>query len=285
MHISDIVVHLTDRKVISSSNWNCKTLTGGTSSQIYLLSRGTGTDFIVKLNEAKVIYAEAEFLAAYQQLVLLPQLVFVDPSNKFMVYTYLPGSAGDSDGSKKEILCTLAAELLNQYQPSFSEGWGRQDALVDSWEKFLSEEVQEATQILAPFLKKQNFSIPAPLPLHRDRNKVARKPYLVHGDCGVHNFIFKEGRLVGVIDPTPVFGFPHYDLIYAFFSTPAELTKEVLDSAITVLSTDVPARKQLYEEVLIVLYQRLGICVKHHPVDFPAYLEAWNYWREIVDCQ
>lgn len=28
--------------------------------------------------------------------------------------------------------------------------------------------------------------------------------YLLHGDFGFHNVLFKEGRLTGIIDPTPV---------------------------------------------------------------------------------
>lgn len=282
MHISNIIVNLTERKIISSSNWSCKVLSGGTMSQIYLLYQESGTAIIVKMNEPKMIKAEAEFLAAYQHLVFLPELVFVDSSYKFMAYTYLPGYTGNSYSNKKKVLRTLAAELINQYQASSIEGWGWQNAPVNSWAQFLAVEVQEATKILTSYLKKENLYIPAPLPLDSVQDTFPRKPYLIHGDCGIHNFIFQEGRLIGVIDPTPVFGFPHYDLIYAFFSSPAELTKDVLDSAINVLSSDLPNSKQLYEEVLIGLYQRMSICVKHHPADFPAYLEAWNYWREIV---
>ena len=46
------------------------------------------------------------------------------------------------------------------------------------------------------------------------------------------NFIFRENRLYGVIDPLPSLGDPLYDLIYAFCSTPEDLTKEAIDYAI-----------------------------------------------------
>ena len=37
--------------------------------------------------------------------------------------------------------------------------------------------------------------------------------------------------LHGVIDPLPVLGDPIYDLIYAFCSTPEDVTKETIDYA------------------------------------------------------
>jgi hypothetical protein len=40
--------------------------------------------------------------------------------------------------------------------------------------------------------------------------------------------------------------------------------------------------KRLYEEVLLGLFIRLARCKLHHPVDLPAYLNAWNKWKEIV---
>nr|WP_239587430.1 phosphotransferase [Bacillus pakistanensis] len=55
--------------------------------------------------------------------------------------------------------------------------------------------------------------------LAESSNRIPSKgPFLLHGDCGVHNFVFKGGSLSGVIDPTPVLGEPLYDLLYAFCS-------------------------------------------------------------------
>ncbi len=105
----------------------------------------------------------------------------------------------------------------------------------------------------------------------------------MHGDCGVHNFIFNDGELFGVIDPIPVIGDPIYDLIYAFCSSPDDLTKETIDSAVSQLmikkEKNIPF---LYEEVIIGLYLRLGTCIKHHPHDFEEYLKAWYYWKDLI---
>jgi aminoglycoside phosphotransferase (APT) family kinase protein len=109
--------------------------------------------------------------------------------------------------------------------------------------------------------------------------KETREPYLLHGDCGVHNFIFQGGHLSGVIDPTPIIGDPLYDLIYAFCSSPDDLSKETIDFAVSYLLHK--RDNKLYQDVIIGLYLRLGTCRKHHPNDFEEYLKAWSYWKDL----
>lgn len=287
MEISTILAYLTKEKILPPADWKCTAMAGGTMSEVFLLQPETGRPVVIKINEAKVTKAEADFLSVYSSLSLLPKLVAVDSEYRFMAYTYLPGSTGyPSDSSKKELLQALVSGLINRYQPASSiEDWGWQEAPVKSWQQFLMEEVQTAEEILIPYLKKKNLRIASPPAKGKTYNLHKSAPYLIHGDCGVHNFIFREKRLAGIIDPTPVLGWPHYDVIYAFFSTPHELTKETLDAAFKGFTLPLPDRQQFYKEVLIGLYQRLAICVKHHPEDFHAYLQAWRHWEEIVDSE
>ena len=86
-----------------------------------------------------------------------------------------------------------------------------------------------------------------------------------------------------MIDPTPVLGEHLYDLIYASCSSPDNLTRETIDSAVSHLVFRGKKSGQiLYEEVLIGLYLRLATCIRHHPNDLEDYLKAWNYWKDIV---
>ncbi|WP_237690810.1 phosphotransferase [Paenibacillus caui] len=102
--------------------------------------------------------------------------------------------------------------------------------------------------------------------------------YLLHGDCGVHNFLFSQGKLAGVIDPTPVVGDPVYDLIYAFCSSPDELRPDIIRPSMERLSAALHKSYDLKSEVLVGLYFRLDACIRHHPKDLDAYLEAWSNW-------
>ena len=64
---------------------------------------------------------------------------------------------------------------------------------------------------------------------------IEREPFLLHGDCRIHNFTFNDRQLVNLIDPTPVIGNPFYDLIYTFCSTPDDFKKTNIDSAVSLL--------------------------------------------------
>lgn len=104
----------------------------------------------------------------------------------------------------------------------------------------------------------------------------------MHGDLGFHNFIFQENKLHGVIDPLPVLGDPIYDLIYAFCSTPEDLTKETIGYAMKQCVFHKNDR-DLYEEIVIGLYLRIDTCLRHHPKDLEDYLAAWRYWMGEVE--
>jgi Ser/Thr protein kinase RdoA (MazF antagonist) len=62
--------------------------------------------------------------------------------------------------------------------------------------------------------------------------------FLLHGDCGVHNFVFDQNTIVGVIDPSPIVGPVLYDFLYAFCSSPDNLNLETLIPTFTLLNHD-----------------------------------------------
>jgi hypothetical protein len=105
--------------------------------------------------------------------------------------------------------------------------------------------------------------------------------YLLHGDTGVHNFVFHELTLVGVIDPSPMIGPLLYDFTYAFCSSPDDLNLETLMAAFTLLNHEPMERSRLIEEVIFQLYCRIGICIRLHPHDLEDYLKAWEYWKAL----
>ncbi|WP_186763941.1 aminoglycoside phosphotransferase family protein [Planomicrobium sp. CPCC 101079] len=285
MDISKVMKELEDKKLILGDNQKCKPLTGGTVSEIYLLSIENGSDFVIKSNKPDIVKSEAEFLDLYRDIPLLPELIYTDPTNKYIIYTYIPGATVNvSTPNKKEILQAMVVDLLNNYKTvSSTEGWGWRDSPINSWGNFLLTEVRRSSEVLTDHLLKVDVELVMALTMRAGRYESLGDPFLIHGDCGIHNFIMEDGRLSGVIDPAPVYGPPLYDLIYAFCSSPADLTKETLDSAASLLVVQPIDKKWLYEEVAIVLYLRLATCLKHHPADFASYLAAWNYWKNIIN--
>ncbi|MBO0586862.1 hypothetical protein [Sporosarcina sp. E16_8] len=106
--------------------------------------------------------------------------------------------------------------------------------------------------------------------------------FLLHGDTGVHNFVFQHNRLTGIIDPSPIAGPIIYDFTYAFCSSPDDLDVETLLSVFSLLKQVPIGKVRLIEEVIFQLYTRIGVCVKVHPHDLEDYLKAWDYWRRLM---
>ncbi|GHI00335.1 phosphotransferase [Neobacillus kokaensis] len=276
MEIQKIIKQLIHNHIINSEPMEYKQLNGGTVSELYLLNMGD-CKYVVKSNAPQIIKSEASFLYHYRNSPLLPKLLFVENSYKYIVYSFIVGSTNYDRENKKEMLKQLVQGLQNHYKSVPKDvGWGWADQPQDSWQSFLLDEIMAAKDIIHSRFDYHHHDFL--LTIAQNMNNES-KPYLLHGDCGVHNFIFNNGQLNGVIDPTPVIGDPLFDLIYAFCSSPDDLTKETIDSAASHLTNKHEiSHSFLYKNVLIGLYLRLGACIKHHPHDFEEYYKAWNYW-------
>lgn len=283
MNIQDILLELTERQIIYLKNMQYIPFVGGTSSTIGAISYNGNPKYVLKINQPSVIESEAIFLKFYCRNAFLPKLIYVEPSNRYLVYSYITGSTEYPMKDQSKVLEELVIMLINHYKPVFNpKGWGWADDLTDSWQQFILSETLEANKILGSTLNKEDSEIVLKLVNSHCRYDYLKEPYLLHGDCGVHNFIFNDNSICGVIDPTPVLGDPLYDYIYAFCSSPEELTVETLESTANNLVFNRPKVEKLHEEVLIGLYLRLATCKKHHPKDLEQYLKAWNYWKQII---
>ncbi|AJQ60023.1 aminoglycoside phosphotransferase [Bacillus thuringiensis] len=271
MEISIITAQLIKEKVISHYPNSVKALNGGTTSTVYLLDE----QYVVKLNESDVIREAAYFLQFYKKDELFPKLLYKEPLNRYIVYSFLEGTTSCKLGHKRSVLCKLVKEVINKYEVATEvDGWGWKENLLQSWSEFLTTNVIEAHENVRRYISEEEYRTVLNL---ANRDAGINQPFLLHGDLGFHNFIFKENKLHGVIDPLPVLGDPIYDLIYAFCSTPENLTKETINYA---MKQCVFHKKDcdLYEEIVIGLYLRIDTCLRHHPKDLEDYLIAWRYW-------
>ncbi|MEX0416763.1 phosphotransferase family protein [Bacillus sp. C30] len=278
MNISVIAKQLVNEKIISHYPNSMKVLSGGTTSTVYLLDE----KYVVKLNEAKVIREEANFLSFYEGNALCSKLLYKEPLHTYFVYSFLEGSTSCEQGHKRSTLITLVKEVINKYKivPG-TDGWGWKESLVQSWNEFLRANVMEAYENVRRYISEEEYRIVLKLANSPNRGTGINQPFLVHGDFGFHNFIFRENKLCGVIDPLPVLGDPIYDLIYAFCSTPEDLTKEAICYAMKQCVFHKKER-DLYEEMVIGLYLRIDTCIRHHPKDLEDYLVAWRYWMNEI---
>ncbi|CAM4052832.1 phosphotransferase [Lederbergia lenta] len=254
-------------------------LKGGTSSSVWKLLGDNHHQYVLKNNDCDTIKAESHYLFTYQSVEILPKVVYVDISNNYYIYTYLSGEVKTGISNKKIFLKELVSKLISHYTPTNNDDWGWIQDLSINWHQYLVGEINAAREIIGARLTDKDYELVKSLAQKENRRN--GKPYLLHGDCGVHNFLQKDNRLVAVIDPMPLAGPLIYELVFAFCSSPEQLTMEVIFEVAKELPNFQNDKKQLVEEVIIGLYIRMLRCIYHHPQDLPAYLNAWNYWTTL----
>ncbi|WP_219837599.1 phosphotransferase [Paenibacillus sp. R14(2021)] len=252
-------------------------LTGGTVSTLVSVGYSDSVPrFVVKMNKPDVIKAEASFLKTYEAVALFPTLHYVDPSDRFMIYRYIPGMTDERRVKKKDWMCTLVEDVLNHYVrlpgDSVPKPSSRLSCSISGFEW--------ARDVIGQHLGEEDFQFVIELSRQAVEIKEGRDTYLLHGDFGLHNFLFNEGRLMGVIDPIPAQDELIYDLVYAFCSTPDDMILETIQPAAAMLKNWHPADSGgLHREVMLGLYRRIACCIYYHPHDLGGYLQTWSYWR------
>ncbi|MBD2870631.1 aminoglycoside phosphotransferase family protein [Paenibacillus arenilitoris] len=268
--------------IIESADFTIRNRKGTTDGLVYTLACGEETKYVLKLDDPTQIRLAEMFLTAYRESELLPRLLYADPSKTFILYTYIEGTTYDNRGSKLDWMTDLVERLLNRYKPAEpSAGWGRIEYPCASWREFNERSLAYAAEDTAGLLSEEDQRLARAL-FKRLKDEGPEAKYLLHGDTGVHNFVYSGNKLAGVIDPSPMAGPVLYDFTYAFCSSPDDLTIETLRASHALLQHGRAEEERLIDEVVFQLYCRIGICRRHHPQDLDAYKEAWSYWKALV---
>lgn len=283
-----IVHELQQKGIVEADCTVSKHMKGTTNGFVCLLSVADQPAYVLKIDDPQQNYITARFLNGYGGNPLLPKLIYADPQNAYLVYTYIAGSSYNTRGSKSSWLKSVTEQLIGAYVVAEAHnGWGWMDEPVDSWSDFVMERLQEAHSEIGGLLSEEDYVFvqqiaAVHIPTVVEPGNENLQAYWLHGDCGAHNFLFEHGGLTGVIDPSPMIGPPLYDLIYAFCSSPDDLTLETLQEAAASLS---PSNAEpldpslLIRETIVQLYCRIATCLRHHADDLPAYLDAWALWK------
>lgn len=278
--IQETIRDLHERGIISYPDKVVINRNGTTEGLVYTLSVNGEPKYILKLDHPQNNVWVIQLLRTYRHTALFPQLLFSDPANTYIVYTYISGITHYNRGSKIDWMSLLVKELFNRYV-SYSETdlWGRLEYPRGSWLEFNERSVEGAKEYIGERLPIEDYDLVKSLAAKISQDVGQEAKLLLHGDMGVHNFVFHQSALVGVIDPSPMAGPVLYDFTYAFCSSPDDLTVETLFATFDLLDHKPMERIRLIEEVVVQLYCRIGICILHHPHDLAEYLEAWEYWR------
>jgi hypothetical protein len=281
--IKDVLDQLRQIHIIHNGITNIKELSGTTDGRVFNLIDNNSMSYILKFDRIEQVQLIKTFYQSYEDITLFPKILLTDHDKSFILYSYIKGTTHINRGLKKDWLATLVCKLLNHYEifQNF-DIWGRIDYPCGSWFEFNEISIREAKANIQDTLSMEDYHIVESLVYKLFEGESNINRYLLHGDTGIHNFVFDQYSLKGVIDPSPMVGPLIYDFIYAFCSSPDDINTDTLFSSYYLLDHKPVTDSRLIEEVAIQLYCRIGICLRHHREDLPDYLRAWKYWKVLL---
>lgn len=235
----------------------------GVSSRVILLN----DKYLIKQNTKEALNAEVEFLKLNKS-DMFQEIIYVDNDYRFVVYKFIVGNVMKRVKDVDNVVQKLI-DITSNYALYKEDGYGYLDEKVHTWRKFLEDEIVHSSSNVKEYIPDNTLVFECAKNL--EKYKFEKK--LLHGDFGTHNFIEKDGRFIGVIDPMTVSGDPLYDLLFAIVSNVDIFSKFTLEKINSL--TNEPNEK-VKMMLTIVLYSRISRCLKYHPKDIEIYMNFWN---------
>lgn len=285
-NINQIIDFINKSSLLTSNDLEFHALKSGTTSGIlYTLFVDNTPTYVIKIDNPSIINSTKDFLLAYQDIELLPKLLYIDDKKEFIIYTFISGETHFNRGSKVKWMTRLTEELFNHYQKvDHHIPWGRVNGTKrKSWSEFNQISLVYAKENIGDLLSSEDHKRVATVVSNLSSYHFHEEKYYLHGDTGVHNFVFSSNEIKGVIDPSPLIGPRIYDFTYAFCSSPDSLDISTLMTSFSLWNGNTYiTNERLLDEVIFQLYTRIGVCIKVHPHDLNDYLQAWREWREYL---
>ncbi|WP_374966893.1 hypothetical protein [Lysinibacillus sp. RS5] len=137
--IDEIIELITNKGFVKNDHLELQRLKSGTTDGIlYTILLKNRPTYVVKIDHPKVITATEEFLLAYKNVKLLPDVLYTDNKKEFIIYSYIPGETHYNRGSKLEWMKILTKRLFNNYEKVDKDiPWGRINGIHrNSWSDF-----------------------------------------------------------------------------------------------------------------------------------------------------
>ena len=235
----------------------------GTSSKVFLLNN----KYIIKQNSEEIIKSELIFCQNNFN-PLFQKLIFYDKNYKYIVYEYIEGeNLNNFTNIDINILIDTLLNIINSYKITDIDYYGYVYNPKKTWEEFLKDEISDC-QPSYNYIK--NFNI------DYECNILSKFPFekrIIHGDFGAHNFLIKNNKLTGIIDPETIIGDNIYDILFAICSNPNILKYFNLNDIYKIIKQSEEKIKSLFK---IILFSRITRAYHHHINDLNFYLNYYN---------
>lgn len=240
----------------------------GTNSSVYLLNE----KYTLKIHNDIKIKAEYEFCIRNKNNYF-QNMIYCQNENKYIVYKYIDGVTQKGIFNLENIMYEIK-DIIDNYHNYENEGFGYLYEECDTWENFLKKQIDFHKTRIKELIDEVDI-------LNQAIDTLSKYPFekkLLHGDLGIHNFIIRKNKIVGIIDPEPIIGDKIYDYIFAIFSNINIIKNINIGRVFEILNEP---REKVKAMILIVLYMNISRCIKYHVNDLDFYLELWYEFIEL----
>lgn len=251
-----------------------KKITKGVHSNVFLLN----DKFIIKFNDDITIKGEKTFfeknINEYNEKIIL----YDNVDYKYIVYKYIENN--EFDMSKVDIT-ELKKQIKNyilSYKECKWEGYGYLFEEQETWKNFFEYEMNWRKEYALKLLSKDEYS-----KVQKAMQIIGEykfKQVILHGDLGVHNLLFLNNELTGIIDPQPVAGDRMYDYIFFIFSD-TRICNNIKLEEIYQDFTNEPIKK-IKALIILILFDRIIRCVRHNLPEITTYIDLWKKFSNIL---
>ncbi len=251
-----------------------KKMDTGVHSNVYLLNN----KYIIKFNNQVTIKGEKIFfennISKYNETILF----YDDNSDEYIVYGYIDNDNIEKEKINIEKLKNNMKEYIASYKGCDWNGYGYLFEEKKSWSDFFESEMSWRKPYAFEVLNKFEYNkVERAISV---LNKYPVNKVILHGDLGIHNLLFKNNDLVGVIDPQPIAGDRIYDYIFFIFSDLIFCKDMTMLKLYDDLQNE--ATEKIDALVILVLFDRIIRCVRHNSNNTNEYLKLWeNYTYQI----
>ncbi|WP_223700111.1 hypothetical protein [Sutcliffiella deserti] len=112
---------------LMNANIELKRMNSGTTSGLlYTLLLDKKPAYVIKIDDSKIISSTKDFLLAYKEISVIPDVIYADEKDNYIAYTFIPGETHNNRGSKLEWMTILIRELFTKYNKINNDtSWGR----------------------------------------------------------------------------------------------------------------------------------------------------------------
>lgn len=265
-------------EILSTKMDKVDILAGGSDGRTYLLQTLEQTKYIFKTDIPQLITVQCDYYKKYKHLPYLPKLIYESPQKDEIIISFLLQNK-NLDYDKYQILTELINNYISKFKTIESDMFGFKSGFIvgRTFSEFLIAQTKESYGYITDVFNSDDLKMTINLIRSTYSHKNYEQKYLLHGDLGFHNLYYTKNSITGIIDPDPIIGHPLYDLVFAYCSTPKEITLFRFKQLLILLSQTYKIDLNFSREYLLIgLFKRISSCRKHHPKDLPEYLQLWK---------